>query len=62
MKRYVVFAGDLPYGGWGDYLAEFDTLEEAIKKVRWPKGRPKYGFHQIIDSHKKGKAREVETG
>ena len=44
VKRFVVFAGDYYYpgGGWDDFNASFDTLEEvwkyqktALKNADW---------------------------
>ena len=33
MKRYLLFGFDTyyPSGGWNDFLADFDTTEEAIE-------------------------------
>ena len=35
-KRYLIFAGAdyYPAGGWGDFVGDFDTLEEAIAKAK----------------------------
>lgn len=31
MKRYLIFAGPTDYaGGWGDFYADSDTVQEAI--------------------------------
>lgn len=31
MKRFLLFAYDDPNGGWNDFRASFDTLEEAVE-------------------------------
>lgn len=36
MKRYLAFCFQLyyPYGGWDDYIGDFDTIEEAKTALR----------------------------
>lgn len=35
MKRFLVFTFDdcYPGGGWNDYRGDFDTIEEACKRI-----------------------------
>jgi len=36
MKDYLVFLGEnyYPYGGWEDFSADFDSLEESINYIK----------------------------
>lgn len=60
MKHYLVFAYDAyyPCGGWNDFQASFDTLEEAKAYVDGPH-EYNYGFWSVIDSFT-GKEVEIE--
>jgi hypothetical protein len=53
MKRYLLFAGDeyYPTGGWGDFISDFDTLEEAKKDLL--SGRFDKDWYQIVDTQNK---------
>lgn len=55
IKRFVVFRGDYyyPSGGWDDFAASFDTVEEALEFTRTPNVVNRivlhYDWYQIID-------------
>lgn len=56
MKRYMAFAGDTyyPSGGWGDFIGDFDGLDEA-REVCY---QAKCDWYHVIDTL--GEPREVE--
>lgn len=41
IKRFLLFAGDTyyPNGGWGDFIASFETKEDAIEAERMARAR-----------------------
>ena len=49
MKRYALFQGTIYYpgGGWSDFAGTFDTIEEALAKVKNP--NDEYEWYEIID-------------
>lgn len=49
LKRFFLFSGDTyyPSGGWHDFTASYDTLEEAIAAA---KSLGKYEWFHVIDS------------
>jgi len=49
MKRYAIFTyyRYYPAGGWDDYLASFDELEDALKFVEAPEYIKDH--YQIVD-------------
>ncbi len=49
LKRYLVFSGPnyYPAGGWDDFDADFDTLEEAVKCANATDTL--YNWAQVID-------------
>lgn len=49
MKRYLLFRFDrfYPTGGWNDFSAAYDTIEEAREFGKLPGG----DYYQIVDSH-----------
>ena len=51
MKRYLVFVGSdyYPLGGWGDFVGDYNTLEEARLRAL----NKKEDWYQIIDSTNK---------
>ena len=53
MKRFLLFAGDeyYPTGGWGDFISDFDTLEEVKKDIL--SGRFYKDWYQIVDTQNK---------
>lgn len=44
MKRYLAFIGEVyyPSGGMGDFIGDFDTLEEAIIFIKKSVDESKY--------------------
>lgn len=57
MKRYLLFvmAGYYPSGGWGDFVDDYDTLEEARVRA----SNAGLDYYQIVDSECKD---EIEFG
>ena len=59
MKRYILFIGDYYYPNrWGDFVGDFDTIEEARVKAYSEKDNEYhqngYGqWYQIIDTETK---------
>lgn len=58
LKRYALFGGltYYPVGGWDDFVASFDTPEEAEKLVMATNRKDRqdgrvrtYEWHQVVD-------------
>jgi len=47
MKRYLLFEGFYyyPSGGWGDFVGDFDTIEEARDGFKLSSD----GWYEIVD-------------
>ena len=54
MKRYLLFTGEnyYPRGGWKDFVASFDIVEEACKdeRIQDLPGKYNYGWYHIVDT------------
>ena len=54
MRRYLAFAGDTyyPSGGWGDYMGDADTFDDAKAVVDERRQRVPYGtdWAHVVDS------------
>jgi hypothetical protein len=63
MKRFIIFASDhyYPIGGWSDYVAGFDTLDEAMDLTYSDKFKKQYDWWHIVDIIK-GKIVSEGTG
>lgn len=47
MKRYLAFYGDIyyPSSGMGDFVGDYDTVEEAIGAIELKHGMGGWGFN-----------------
>ena len=52
-KRYILFAGEAyyPAGGWDDYIASFETLEEAKAAEKEKMKGYQYDWSHVVDLH-----------
>ena len=52
MRRYLLFAGDMyyPAGGWDDFIADFDIMNEAIKTGIALKDDSRCDWWKVIDT------------
>jgi hypothetical protein len=55
MKRYLAFYGDIyyPSSGMGDFIGDFDTVEEAVSKIEMEENGGKWAFNygSVYDSY-----------
>lgn len=56
MKRYLLFGGNDSYGGWSDFLGDYNFIKEAkkheeLKELYW---------YQIVDTKKMKIVKEVD--
>lgn len=57
IQKYILFMGDryYPWGGWKDYLADFDTISQCQLKAieRQESENLSFCWFQIVDSETK---------
>jgi len=53
MKRYLLFSGYeyYPSGGWGDFIGDYNTVEEARNIYKKKTKNSYYVWYHIIDTH-----------
>ena len=63
MKRYLLFSGNdyYPTGGWGDFVDDFDTIEEAEAYAR-KEPLSEWQWWHIIDTETKEECAGDATG